>query len=94
MKILWTQSARNDRNAIIDFIALDDIDSALELDAKITGVISRLIDFPQQGRFGRVNGTRELILHANYILVYEIIDDNIFILSILHTSKQYPPLML
>ena len=42
---------------------------------------------------GRVEGTREFVVHKHYILVYEIINETVIILAVLHTSKQYPPII-
>jgi plasmid stabilization system protein ParE len=47
---------------------------------------ARLARFPHLGRLGRVPETRELVAHERYILVYEIDDDTVWILTLLHTS--------
>ena len=41
-------------------------------------------------RLGRVPGTREHVVHPNYIVVYQVGDDVIDILRILHSRQQYP----
>ena len=43
---------------------------------------SRLAEHPKLGRPGRIPGTRELVAHAHYRLVYEINDDTVWILTI------------
>ncbi|MFC3441026.1 type II toxin-antitoxin system RelE/ParE family toxin [Sphingobium rhizovicinum] len=42
------------------------------------------------GRPGRVTGTRELIVHRNYMLIYDVVGDVVRILRILHTRRQWP----
>jgi len=91
MKVVWAKRARHARNDLINYIADDNVLAALEVDDTITAAILRLEDFPQLGRPGRIDGTRELIIHQHYILVYEVVDDTIIILMVLHTSRQWPP---
>ncbi|WP_254615040.1 type II toxin-antitoxin system RelE/ParE family toxin [Burkholderia pyrrocinia] len=50
-----------------------------------------MADFPESGRLGRIAGTRELIPHENYRLVYEISASIVWILALVHTSRMWPP---
>jgi plasmid stabilization system protein ParE len=43
------------------------------------------------GKRGMIEGTRELLPHKNYRLVYELIDDEIWIHAIVHAARQWPP---
>lgn len=45
---------------------------------------------PYLFRLGRVPGTREQVVHPNYIVVYQVGSDVIDILRILHSRQQYP----
>lgn len=42
-------------------------------------------------RVGRREGTREAVLHPNYVLVYRVGADTVEIVSVMHTRRQYPP---
>jgi toxin ParE1/3/4 len=44
------------------------------------------------GHIGRVPGTRELIPHESYRLVYEVEADTVWILALVHTARQWPPM--
>lgn len=42
-------------------------------------------------RVGRVAGTREIVAHPNYIVVYRVLSDHIDVVAVLHSRQQYPP---
>ena len=43
------------------------------------------------GQSGKIPGTRELIPHESYRLVYEIDGETVWILTLVHTARQWPP---
>ena len=45
---------------------------------------------PKMGRTGRVKGTREVVAHPNYVLVYKVSDNTVMVLRVLHTSQAWP----
>lgn len=92
MRLAWTTPALVDRIAIYDHIEADDPWAAAALDDQIMDAAERLRSHPEMGRAGRVPGTRELIAHPHYILIYSIDDETILILAVVHTSRQWPPL--
>ena len=91
MKLVWTRPAVADRREIRAYIAQDNPSAALALDELHSERAARLIDHPQLGRPGRVAGTRELVAHRNYILVYDVIADTVRVLRVLHAARQWPP---
>jgi toxin ParE1/3/4 len=48
-------------------------------------------EHPYLYRSGRVSGTREIIAHPNYIVVYQITAERIEVVSVLHDRQEYPP---
>jgi len=46
---------------------------------------------PELGRVGREKGTRELVVHANYLVIYDIVGTQVRLLRILHAAQQWPP---
>ena len=60
------------------------------MDELFTEVSSRLIKHPFLGKPGRIAGTRELIPHANYRLIYEVLPDQLRILALVHTARLWP----
>ncbi|MCH9827429.1 MAG: type II toxin-antitoxin system RelE/ParE family toxin [Gammaproteobacteria bacterium] len=91
MRLVWTRPAGRDRKAIRENIAQDDPAAALALDQWLSDGAKRLADHPGLGRTGRVADTRELVTHQNYILIYDIADDCMRILRVLHAARQWPP---
>lgn len=91
MKLVWTRTASADRKEIREYIAHNNPAAALALDELLSEKANRLVDHPGLGRPGRVTGTRELVAHQNYILIYDAVDDLVRILRVLHAAKQWPP---
>ena len=89
MKLGWTPEAIADRDAIFDYIEADNPAAAAALDELFSEKAERLTDHPKLGRPGRVEGTRELVVHENYILVYDIVGDLTRILRVLHAARQW-----
>lgn len=61
------------------------------MDELFSASAKRLVEYPELGRPGRIAGTRELIPHRSYRLVYEIERDTVWILALVHTARQWPP---
>lgn len=91
MKLVWSQFARHDRRAIYAYIATDDPHAAAGVDERIEIAAEQLISFPESGRPGRVDGTRELVVgRIPYIIPYRIVGDVIRILRVLHGAQLWP----
>src|SRR5690554_3988157 len=91
MELLWTPEAVRDREDIYSYIEEDNPLAALALDDLIAERTAVLQDFPRMGRSGRVSDTFELVVHNNYMVVYEIVETQVRILNIVHTARRWPP---
>lgn len=91
MRIFWTPESLDDRRAIYDYIEADNPLAALNLDELFSEKVRNLIDHPGLGRIGRVTGTRELVFHKNYILIYDTTAESVRVLRVLHAAMQWPP---
>jgi len=91
VKLIWTRPAYADRKQIRHHIARDNPAAALALDELISAKASSLVDHPNLGRLGRVAGTRELVAHQNYILIYDRAGDQVRVLRVLHAARQWVP---
>lgn len=91
MRVLWTLAAERDRADIVDFIAQDNPFAAIRMDELFGSAAGRLAEHPLLGRSGQIPGTRELIPHESYRLVYEVQADAVWILALVHTARLWPP---
>ena len=93
MKVVWTEPADNDREQIVSYIALDNPQAAIEMDCLFTEAGASLEKFALRGRIGRASNTRELLVHKNYIIVYNVDSKAgiVYITAVLHSAQQYPP---
>jgi len=88
MKLLWTELARDDRRTIREYIAQDNPAAAVELDEQLSVRVNQLTEQPDIGRPGRVVGTRELVIHRHYIVIYDVVAEKVQVLRVLHTSRR------
>lgn len=91
MRVVWLKAAKEDRLETLSYIATDNPTAAERMDRLFSEAAERLGKFPQIGRPGSIAGTREFIPHENYRLVYQVDDDTVWILALIHTSRQWPP---
>jgi len=91
VKVVWMPGAEQDRLEIFTYIAADNPSAAVALDDRFGKAAANLASFPNTGHAGKVPGTRELFPHKSYRLVYEIDGDRVLILTVVHTSRQWPP---
>jgi len=91
VKVRWTPEAEDDRAQIFDYIAADSPRAAVKMDELFSKAAARLADHPKLGRTGRIPGTREVIPHKSYRVVYEIEQKTVWVLALVHTARQWPP---
>lgn len=74
-----------------DYIAADNPSAAIRMDQLFSDAAAKLARFPTLGCTGKIPGTRELIPHESYRLVYEVEGDTVWVLALVHTARQWPP---
>lgn len=91
MKLEWSLFALNDRDGIFDYIEQDNPQAAIDVDDRISTRVQDLIRFPECGRPGRVEGTRELVIDRTpYIVAYRFQGDTVRIVRVLHGALLWP----
>lgn len=95
MRLEWSAFAQADREAIFIYIEADSPQAAVTVDDRIRVHVEELMQFPEIGRPGRIEGTRELVIHRTpYIAAYRIADDTVRILRVLHGAQRWPENMM
>jgi toxin ParE1/3/4 len=82
--------AMRDRERIMDYIAKDNPAAALKLDELITQKAAQLVAQPTLYRIGRKRGTREMVVHPNYLVIYRTHNGNVEILRVKHAARKSP----
>lgn len=91
MFLEWSAFAFADRTAIFDYIEADSPRAAVAVDDRIRNCVENLSRYPEMGRPGRIEGTRELVVYRTpYIAAYRIAGNTVLILRILHGAQQWP----
>lgn len=90
LTVKWTDEARKQLLTLIGFIAEENPTAAESLLERLQNAVIPLAEYPDLYRAGRVPGTREIVVHPNYILVYQTNSEHIRILAVLHARQKYP----
>ncbi len=91
MQIIWTKRALEQLDAAFEFVAADNLSAAKRQDKIIVCAVQQLASFPELGRVGRVDGTRELIIPGTqYVAAYRPRSGTIRMLAILHGAQRWP----
>lgn len=90
LNLAWRESARDDLRQIISYIAERDLAAAERLALAVENCAERLPEHPFMYRPGRIAGTREAVVHPNYILIYRVTASAVEVVSVVHSRQQYP----
>ena len=90
---LFSDDARSDLDDIWNYLEERRRGAGTDALNAITSAASLLLMFPEAGRTGRVDGTREkVVARTPYLLVYVVGDDGApSVLRVLHGRRRWPP---
>lgn len=82
--------ALDDREAIMEYISRDNPTAAIDLDLEFEAKAENARQRPKLYKAGRVEGTREIVVRPNYVMVYRATGDGVEVLRVLHAAQQWP----
>lgn len=86
--IFWRPLAEEDLLGIVRYIARDDPEQAVSFAKELKEKTGSLSSMPARCQRGHVTGTRELIVHENYLVIFKVFRKKVTILRIKHTALQ------
>ena len=91
-RISWTSQAFTDLESILNFYARDSEVYARRIGERINAAIERLEAFPRSGRVVPELGREDVreVLPAPFRVVYRVLDDEVFILTVFHAARSFP----
>ena len=92
LPVEWTIQATRDLIDIVSYIEQRNPIAAHEMHDLFVQAADKLPQMPYLFRRGRVGGTREYVVHPNYILIYEVKAHSIDVVRLLHAKREYPKL--
>jgi toxin ParE1/3/4 len=91
VKVRWTSLALEDLDNAYEYVAADNPRAASAMIARIEAAVNSLSVFPDAGRPGRVEGTRELVVTGTpFIIPYRMKRRQIEILALVHAARRWP----
>ena len=91
MKIRWTAVAADDLKSVHEYLSEHAPTRADTIVERILTGIDVLEQYPNLGRPGRLDGTRELVITGTpFIVFYRLRKSQLEILGVLHAARKWP----
>lgn len=91
MKLRWTGNAISDLEHARDYIDASNPSAGRRVIGRIGSALKALRAYPEIGRHGRVEGTRELVVpDTPFIIAYRFTLRSVEILAVLHGHRRWP----
>ena len=91
MKIRWTAVATDDLKSVHEYLSEHAPARADAIVDRILASIDVLEQYPNIGRQGRIDGTRELVITGTpFIVFYRLRKSQVEILGVLHAARKWP----
>jgi toxin ParE1/3/4 len=92
MQLRWSPASAEDLFRIVEYIRQENAPAAQRIAKTIYESAGSLKSFPNKGRKGRVEGTRELPLPPlPFVVVYRVRKDIVDIANVIPGAQKWPP---
>ena len=92
MQIRWSTAASQDLFQIVEYIRRENPPAAQRVANTIYESVGSLGSFPQRGRTGRMESTRELpVPSLPFLVIYRVTQDAVEIAGVIHGAQRWPP---
>ena len=89
LKLRWSKRALGRLDTITAYIAKDNPTRAESFAKELRKKVA-ILKSHQLGTAWQVFGTKQYVLHPNYIAIYRVVRDEVQILTILHAAQERP----
>lgn len=87
----WSPLAIESMDLVIKHIGQHNLDAAIDLHAEVRKCLRRTLRFPQMYRASaRMEGVREIVVTANYIVPYRFNESKVEVLDVVHARRNWP----
>jgi toxin ParE1/3/4 len=91
VKIRWTDVAADDLKSVYKYLSEHAPARAAMIVDRILASIDVVEQYPNLGRQGRIDGTRELVITGTpFIVFYRLRKSQVEILGVLHAARKWP----
>jgi toxin ParE1/3/4 len=91
LPVEWRNSANEDLAEITAYIKVRNAQASFRLFERIEAALDHTSEHPYLYKQSeRVRGTREIVVHPNYIIFYRVTPTAIEVVNVVHTKRQYP----
>jgi plasmid stabilization system protein ParE len=87
-QLQWSEPAIKDLSRIARHVAISSLQNAHKLLDRIEAKVEFLATYPGAGRIGVVPGTRELVVHKHYFVIYRASLNQITVLRVKHVARK------
>lgn len=91
LPIFWRASALDDLRQIVTYIARENPPAARRMKVRLESAVLPIAEHPYLYRQSeRVPGTREIVAHPNYIVLYRVAAARVEVVNVVHARRQFP----
>jgi toxin ParE1/3/4 len=91
VKIGWSELAVEHLRSAYEYIAADNAPAAEGVLSRIFAAAEALERYPEMGRLGRIEGTRELVVSGTpFVIAYRSTGTKLEVLAVMHAARKWP----